>query len=486
MKVVVEQSQPARRSTIIWNYIGTLFNMGIQFMLLPFLLYFLSKEELGVWYVMFSFSNFANLFSFGFTPTFARNVAYCWNGAKQLKKTGKEKNAVSSEEPDYYLLKKILCTSQFLYLLFAVAGTFIIGLWGSLHIWNIAKDVLTFDIQVGWGVFLLAIFLNIYYGYYTSYLVGIGQVKENNQIMVIAAILRILVTAVSMGLGLGILGAALGYLANGITQRFLSRRKFYQVNHLKRKLSELKDAKLSFIEIKECFFLVWYNAWRDGLVSVSDYLSTQVSTIVCSSYLSLADTAMFSLTVQLVVAVGRIARSVHTAHTPVFQRAYIIGDEDTLRETQSFCIFIYVIVFCLGILGVLVVGLSLVSFMRPDVTINKAVLLGYAVFQFMLSLRNCYASYMSNTNRVWYWKSYIITSLVVVLVYTFFMKFISANIWWIIFISILGEIAYNFWKWPTLVNSELRIGVNDIVHLGYQQTRKLFVNGNVKKVRKTK
>lgn len=133
--------------------------MGLQFMLLPFLLLFLSEEELGVWYVMVSFSNIANLFSFGFTPAFARNVAYCWNGAKQLKRSGNERDVERTENIDFVLLKKILITSQYLYLAFAIVGTICISLLGTLHIWRIAEDVLTPSIQLGGFVFLIAFFL---------------------------------------------------------------------------------------------------------------------------------------------------------------------------------------------------------------------------------------------------------------------------------------------------------------------------------------
>lgn len=449
--------------------------MGLQFMLLPFLLLFLSSEELGVWYVMVSFSNIANLFSFGFTPAFARNVAYCWNGAKQLKKMGKERDVEQQEGVDFFLLKKILVTSRYLYLVFALTGTLCIALFGTIHIWKIASSILGRSIQIGWLVFLVAIFLNIYYGYYSSYLVGIGKVKESNQIIVVAAIGRITVTAILMFMHLGILGAALGYLVHGILLRFLSKKRFYSSQNLENELTKIRSVRISLKEMKECFQIVWYNAWRDGVVSVSEYLSTQMSTIVCSNFLSLADTAVFSLTTQLVTAVGKIARSIHNAHTPVFQRAYITGDEKTARETQAFCIFIYAIVFILGILALITVGIPILGVFKPDAKVDRLIIAGYAVYQFMLSYRNCYGAYLSCTNRVWYWKSYIITSFVVVLTYTILLYNFGSNVWYIIVISVLGESIYNFRKWPGLVNKELNMKAKDIVNLGVARIGSFFL-----------
>ena len=69
---------------ILWNYMGTVFNMGMGFLMLPMLLVYLEQDVLGLWYVMGSLSGIAGLFTFGFTPAFARNIAYCWNGAGKL------------------------------------------------------------------------------------------------------------------------------------------------------------------------------------------------------------------------------------------------------------------------------------------------------------------------------------------------------------------------------------------------------------------
>lgn len=466
------ESYKTAKQNIIWNYVGTIFNMGINFFILPFLLIFLDTDELGLWYVMVSFSNIATLFSFGFTPAFARNVNYCWNGARELKKTGKDCNVGVKDNTDFQLLKKILVTSQFLYLLFAVFGTSLIAIAGTFHIWNIASDILTNQIKISWFIFLVAIFLNIYYGYYSSYLIGIGRVDAYNKILVTAGVIRILSMCLFMYSGAGILGAALSYLLYGIILRVFNRNTFYKTNGLKRELSQLK--RISFSEIKDCLQTVWYNAWRDGIVSIAEYLSTQANTLVCSSFLTLTDTAMFSLTVQLVTAIGKIARSIHNAYTPVFQRSYITGDIKRSRESQAFCIFAYSIVYLFGIFGLLTVGVPLIHIFKPTANINRIIIAGYAVYQFMLSYRNCYGAYLSCTNRVWYWKSYLLTSVSSVCIYTVLMILTEPCVWYIIIVSIISEAVYNFWKWPGLVNKELEIGCKYIIRCGCSTTKELI------------
>ena len=73
---------------VIWNYIGTFISLGSSFLLLPFLVKGLSGADLGIWYVFTALGSFVMLFEFGFNPTFARNIAYCWSGAQKLKSEG--------------------------------------------------------------------------------------------------------------------------------------------------------------------------------------------------------------------------------------------------------------------------------------------------------------------------------------------------------------------------------------------------------------
>ena len=55
-------------------------------------------------YIFASIGAIATLFDMGFAVTFARNITYCWSGAKQLKK--EDVVFVENSEPDYYLMKK--------------------------------------------------------------------------------------------------------------------------------------------------------------------------------------------------------------------------------------------------------------------------------------------------------------------------------------------------------------------------------------------
>lgn len=452
------------RKDIIWNYIGTLFNMGMGYLLLPFLLLYLDEDNLGLWYIFMNLSNIANLFIFGFSPSFARNIAYCWNGADKLKTTGKYEGAVSREEIDWELFSVLMATCRRVYLLIAIAAVFCLGIVGSIYLQAVAGYMMDIPHCIAWIIFLMAIFLNLFYGYYVSALSGIGKVAEKNHAQVIAGIVRVLLTGALLYFGMGFLGACIAYLFYGWFFRVLCRHYFEKAVSVFNK--DIKKCKMGHEEVRGCFRTIWPNTWRDGMVSVADYLCTQAGTIVCSFFLPLSETAIYSLSVQLITVVAKLARSFQIAYIPALQTAYIRDDKRDAKEIHSMCIFVYCIVFLLGMCGILVVGVPLIHFIKPEMDLDRWLLCGIGLSQFLVVWKNCYASYLSTTNRVEYWKAFICSGVCAVLGSVFFITFFEWGIWGIILAAVIAESAYNLWHWTLQVHRELHFGILEMFCIG--------------------
>ena len=76
----------AKREDFLWSYAAYLLSIGSNILILPFILYFLSPNEVGLWFTFLSIAMLANLVDFGFSPSILRNTSYIWSGAKELKK----------------------------------------------------------------------------------------------------------------------------------------------------------------------------------------------------------------------------------------------------------------------------------------------------------------------------------------------------------------------------------------------------------------
>ncbi|MBR4196790.1 MAG: hypothetical protein IKQ95_08790 [Synergistaceae bacterium] len=440
------------RADAFWSYAGTIISMGANFIILPFLMYFLDADMLGLWYVFTSIGTVSLLFDFGFAVTFARNITYCWSGAKELRE--EDVSFTDGGEPNFALMKDVLTTTRTVYAIIASAALVFLLTAGTLYIRSITKHIPGNVPVISWLIYAAAIFLNIYYGYYASFLRGVGAVARSQKNTLIARAAHIILAPVLLFFGTGIIGASAAYLAYGIVFRFLGKYHFYKYQGIGEKLSAV-EAKTSFVKLRELFFIVWHNAWREGVISICDYLCSQASVIICSAYLPLSETGVYSIGVQVAAAITQISKTMYSAKQPELQNAYVISDFETLRRTMKSIVITFLCLFVLGTAGFVFAGRPLLRLVKPSAVVSVPVFLGISAYNIMLGFRDCHASYFSCTNRILYLKSYVISSVAGVILSFAAMGIFKAGVWGLIAAQIVSQCAYNVWHWPLKAYQEL-------------------------------
>ena len=156
------------RKDVIWSYLARFFTAGVNVMLLPFILKFLSDEELGLWYVFASISQIVNLFDFGFNASLSRHMTYAWCGAQKLERTCVARK--SSGEPDERLVSQIIASCRVVYFALSFAGLVMMMTAGTFYISQVVEGGMTKKAASAWAVYMAAVFLNLFYGYLTSLL----------------------------------------------------------------------------------------------------------------------------------------------------------------------------------------------------------------------------------------------------------------------------------------------------------------------------
>lgn len=451
---------------IIWSYIGTILSMGINFIMLPFLMYFLDGDMLGLWYVFASIGALATLFDFGFGVTFARNITYAWSGARSLKKEGV--NFSENITPDFILIKKVLLTCKIIYGIIAGASILALLTVGTYYIMYISREVEGNSQIVAWIIYSIGIFLNLYYGYYASFLRGVGNVAQANKNTVYARVIQLVLMVVLLVSGFDLLGVCVAYLAYGTVFRLLGKKYFYQYKNIGYELSMLKE-KIPRKEIREMVGIVWHNAWRDGLIAFSNYFCIQASTIICSFYLSLAETGVYSIGVQLATAIAVIAGTMYNTYQPELQSAYILNDRAKMCKIMSVIVMSFVYLYLAGIILFCLGGMPILNFIRPSATASYPVLLGLCAYQFILQFRNCYTSYFSCTNRIIYLRAFLCSAILCIVLSLFLAGSCQLGIWGLIMAQIISQAVYNLWKWPLLAHRELHLSAGNMICAGSRE-----------------
>lgn len=455
---------------VIWNYIGIIISMISNFIMLPFMVRYMDSEILGLWYVYLSIGGIVTLFDFGFTPTFARNVAYSWNGAESIQKEG----VIYSEngKANYELLVRIIKISRIIYFLISSIALLVLLTIGTIYISYLSREIYNNIVIFSWLIYSMAVFLNIYYGCYTMFLRGIGAVACYNKINITARLIQIIVSVLLLISGFGITAVSIGYCLYGFVLRFSSKRFFFKSYGIDQYIKKYR--KITKSEEKILFQAMWHNAWRDGIVTLSNYITNQAGTLISSLFLSLTETGIYSLTVQLVTAILSISGGIYSAYQPTLQAAYVLNNKKIMKAKMSMIMVVNLYVAFTGVIGLVLFGPYIIKFFKPSMVLSRTIILGIAIYLFLYKRQNTYASFISNMNCLPYVKSYVLSGLFGVVLAVIFMKYLNLGIWGLILGQFIPQAVYNYWKWPNYVLNYLECSFTEFVKSGNGEIFEIF------------
>lgn len=441
------------KKDVYWSYIGSFFRLASNVILLPFMLHFLSDEDLGLWYVYAGIAQFVVLLDFGFAPALSRNISYIWCGAKELKKENLTRDQLSGT--DFVSLKILLTTCRYIYLALAIIAFFLLAIIGTYFV--LSLDCSHSDVLTSWFIYMLGVVLNLYYSYFTSFLRGVGALAENNIAGVYSKTVQIVISCILLYCGLGILGASLGYFVSGIVLRFYSIKAFYRYDHIGESLKRT-GIKVKIKQCRDMFFVVWYNSSKEGLIMLSNYLSSQANTLICSSVLGLATTGSYGISVQLSTIICGISNIPYTTYQPKMMEKILKDKKKESLKLFSGTLILFFIVYCiLSVFSLLLI--PVITWLKPSFSVNFSMMLGLLLFMFVDKIYHDFASYISNSNKLPYTYPFVVSSIISLLFSYILASYTDMGIWALIIAPLLVAIVYNVWKWPSYVLRDNNVGL---------------------------
>ena len=457
------------KSDVIWNYLGIIMTLGANLFILPLILRFLSADELGLWYTFAAVGNIAVLFDFGFKSTMGRNVTYAWCGAHDIQKFD-AKEISKGLTPNYKLMSKTMQVTKIIYLIISGTALIVLGIFGTLYIHKVSNGLAFGEVFPAWIIYIIGAFFNLFYGYYNAFLSAVGAIKQINIATVISRTLQLIVSFVMLILGYGLISMSIAYCLYSVVFRLIASCLFSKYEEIGKKIRSVKR-KIEKEEFINYFNIIWHNAWRDGLVALTLFLNGQATTLLCSWYLPLEDTAVYGLSMQLVNAIASIASVYFSTYQSRMQELYIERDYDRLKGRLSSTLFVYASVFITGAVCVCTFGILLLGVIKSNTSINLPLLIVLFLYMFFYKNHTLFASYLAGTNRIIYTKAYVISGLTMIVLTSILLSLSSLSVWTLAFSPLLIESLYNNWYWPRFVFRELDLSVKDIVFLGFKQVR---------------
>ncbi len=458
-----------------WAYIGSFFKVAANIILLPVVLKFLSDDELGIWYVFGSVSQFVVLLDFGFAATVARNIAYAWCGVDSL-----QKDTIGSisddQETNFEYFKLVLQTCKVIYTAISGVALLFLVTAGSFYINSLDSSSL-----IAWLIYSAGVAINMRYCYYTSFLLGVGAIAENNKAAIITKLTQIIVSIALLYVGLGVLGVSIGYFISGLVLRISSKVYFDNYENIKDGLNSVA-IKTPWSEIKKTFGIIWFNASKDGLVTLSSFLNTQANTLICSSVLGLATTGSYGLSVQLSVIAASVAGIPFSSALPKLQEKAakhdLEGSQRLFSGTMALFFFSFIVLTVIVILM-----LPIIKWLKPTIMLDASILLAVFLLALINQVYQYSASLISTFNTLPYTKAFIISSVAAVVLSYMLARVTSLGIWALIIAPIIVSLAYNFWKWPSYVLRLYNSSFCTFVKSGFDFSVNIL-NETIKKIQK--
>jgi O-antigen/teichoic acid export membrane protein len=449
---------------VAWSFFATFFRIASTALLLPVILKLLPADEVGLWTIFMSVTFIVNLFDFGFSSSFSRNITYIFSGVKELKPQGFTSSGENGRV-DYDLLKGAIASMRWLYfriafialILLATAGTWYI----SLILRNYGGD--KNSAFLAWGILCMVNAWNLYTFYYDALLVGKGLIKKSKQIIILSQVLFLIVAYILLMYGFGIVAIVSSQLVYVLVARVLAHRVFFT----KELRLNLKKAQRN--SRREVLKAVYPNALKLGITALGGILITKSAVFIGSLYLPLKDIASVGITRQVLDIIAGLAPIYLTTFLPLIVKCRVDGNIERIREIYVKGTFFSVIIFFSGALIIYFFGDSALRLIKSETVLVPGSLFLVAMAVSFLEMNHASAGGILLTkNEVPFFRPSIISGLATALLMYIFLGWTNIGLLSLFLAPGLVDIAYQSWKWPYEVVKDLQVTIKDLKYLSFR------------------
>lgn len=448
---MAEKVENIGKREIIWSYAGTAFMIGAGVILLPFILHKMPQETVGIWNIFQTITALVMLLDFGFRPTFARNISYIFSGVKSLQRNGVA-HTTSEAAVDYSLLKGTLLAMKRFYRWMALAVFALLATAGTAYFYYILQKYSGDhqDALIAWILLIAINCYNLYTMYYDSLLTGKGYVKRNQQINMLGQAVYISIAIGLIYAGLGLTAIVASQLVSTIIRRVLTYRVFF-TKELKIQLQEVEGN-----DSKQILKTITPNAIKIGMTQFGGIVINKSSILLGSAFLSLEEVACYGITLQVMDILARCATVFYQSYMPKLAQCRAEKDLSQLKHYYIRCTISMWVVFLVGGLALVFMGNWALSIIKSQTYFLPTAMLCTMLFISALEHNHAIsAGFIMADNKIPFFIPSLVSAAATVLLLWIFLSPLHMGVWGLILAPGVAQLAYQNWKWPSVVIKEL-------------------------------
>lgn len=450
------------KKDVTWSYVAKLFQIGSGLVTLPLILRLLTKEEVGMNYLMLTVSSIVGLMDFGFSPQFGRNFTYVNSGARRLCREGVEEERGGSI--DWHLLSVLISTARFVYRRLSVLALIVMLTFGTGYIWYLTEGFTNVNNSLYiWILYSFSTYFNIYFSYYSSLLTGSGMIRESSQAAILSKSAYLVLCTLFLLLGWGLFAVVAANFIAPFVQRYVSYRAYFKPE-LKARLAEQTVTRK---DIRETFSVIWFNAKKLGINFIGAYAVNKMGMFIIGFFLPLATIGSYGLLTQLTTIVTGIANTMFVTYLPKVSNCRVTGDTPMLKRTISFSMVVGQIIMLAGALGIIFVAPYLLELIKSQTMLpSRLICVLYLVIVALELNHSEFASVISTENKIPYVVPSLVSGGVIVLLTFIALKFTTLGLLGVVLVQGIVQAAYNNWRWPLWVFRELDMSISEFYGTG--------------------
>jgi hypothetical protein len=429
------------KSAVVWSWIFNGIRLVSGIVLLPLVLRELSTADLGMYYVLLSLVALAPIIDFGFGPTIGRFVTYAMGGAETLHAQGVPTPGKTGT-PNYDLLWQLLHTTRRLYRYLALAILVIMGIWGTylveLRISETSSPLIT---RLAWAITLASTVFGIYWNWWTTYLLGLNEVRAAARIGVLAMSVKLVMAAALLLSGAGLLSVPIATLFSSALQRGLARWEC---------LARLKGhPPPAGFDVKKQLRILWPNSWRLGVQFVSGYLTINANTAICLAVFGLAANARYGLSIQVMSIAVEMAAVWTNTKFPMIGQCYARHDYAQVRGILWPRYWLQNITFLILAGGIIISAPTLLQwFGSGKAMLPTAWLLALMLYSFLNMQFTFWGTLIATGNRLTYLWPTVVTNVGSLILSLTLVHFTQLGFGALVLGPLLAGSIFNYWYWP--------------------------------------
>ena len=448
---MAEKVENIGKREIIWSYAGTAFMIGAGVILLPFILHKMPQETVGIWNIFQTITALVLLLDFGFRPTFARNISYIFSGVKSLQRNGVA-HTTSEAAVDYSLLKGTLLAMKRFYRWMALAVFALLASAGTAYFYYILQKYSgdRQDALIAWILLIAINCYNLYTFYYEALLTGKGYVTRAQQINMLGQAVYL---ALAIGLiyaGFGLTAIVASQLISTVIRRILTYRVFF-TPELKANIGSVEPQ-----EPKEILSAISPNAIKIGLTQLGGFMVNKSAILIGSAFLTLEQVACYGITIQVMDILARCATVFYQSFMPKLAQCRAENDLNGLRRYYLLCTGSLLAVYVVGGIAWIFLGNWALDIIQSQTHFVPATML--IVMLMISTLEHNHAvsaGFIMADNKIPFFIPSLVSGAATVLLLWIFLSPLQMGIWGLILAPGIAQLAYQNWKWPSVVIKEL-------------------------------